>query len=131
MINNEAFAKRLQKIIEYYGESASSFSEKVGVQRSTISHILSGRNKPSLDFVMKVLSQFPEVDLYWLMNGKGSFPSESKKVEKPVSVEKKEISTNKEKIEIPTSISNSSNGKKIERIVIFYSDGSFQNFENS
>ena len=75
MIDNEAFTKRLQKVIDYYGESASSFAEKIGVQRSSISHILSGRNKPSLDFVLKVLSSFPEVELYWLLNGKGKFPS--------------------------------------------------------
>ena len=68
MINNEEFTKRLQKVIDFYGESASSFAEKIGVQRSSISHILSGRNKPSLDFVLKVLSAFPEVELYWLMN---------------------------------------------------------------
>ena len=48
MINNTEFAKRLQKVIDYYGESGSSFAEKIGVQRSSISHILSGRNKPSL-----------------------------------------------------------------------------------
>src|SRR5688572_30899687 len=78
MINNEEFAIRLQNVIDYYNESASSFAEKIGVQRSSISHILSGRNKPSLDFVLKVLSSFPEVELYWLLNGKGQFPVEEK-----------------------------------------------------
>ena len=83
MINNEEFTKRLQKVIDFYGETASSFAEKIGVQRSSISHILSGRNKPSLDFVLKVLSSFPEVELYWLMNGKGHFPSEKNKLQEP------------------------------------------------
>ncbi len=77
MINSKYFTERLQKIINYYGLSASSFADKIGVQRSSISHILSGRNKPSLDFVMKILSSFPEVDLYWLLNGKGNFPNET------------------------------------------------------
>src|SRR5690606_12021523 len=76
MINTDDFAKRLQKVIDYYAESASSFSDIIGVQRSSISHILSGRNKPSLDFVLKVLSAYPEVELYWLLNGKGEFPSQ-------------------------------------------------------
>ena len=75
MINSVEFSKRLNTIINYYGESASSFAEKIGVQRSSISHILSGRNKPSLEFVLKVISSFPEVELYWLLNGKGEFPS--------------------------------------------------------
>jgi transcriptional regulator with XRE-family HTH domain len=122
MINTEDFIKRLQKVMDYYGESASSFAEKIGVQRSSISHILSGRNKPSLDFILKVLSAFPEVDLYWLFNGKGDFPSVNK--------------TQETKKEIPPSFKNdllkseTSKDKTIEQIIIFYSDGSFKNFNN-
>ncbi|WP_417556804.1 helix-turn-helix domain-containing protein [Mesoflavibacter zeaxanthinifaciens] len=140
MINNTEFAKRLQKVIDYYGESGSSFAEKIGVQRSSISHILSGRNKPSLEFVLKVLSSYPEVELYWLLNGKGNFPAEKKSTEikseiptRPESqnlfseVEEKTQETNS------TSISRieQNSKKEIDRIVIFYKDGSFQNFENS
>ena len=124
MINNEAFAKRLQKVIDYYGESASSFAEKIGVQRSSISHILSGRNKPSLEFVLKTLSGFPEIELYWLLNGKGNFP--------PHNEDSSSNSNNKmlkpnivEKLNAPDA-----SNKAIERIVIFYSDGSFENFQN-
>ena len=78
MINSTDFTKRLQKVIDFYSETASSFAQKIGVQRSSISHILSGRNKPSLDFVMKVLNSYPEVELYWLLNGKGNFPNDTK-----------------------------------------------------
>ncbi|MCD2258974.1 helix-turn-helix domain-containing protein [Psychroserpens luteolus] len=125
MINNEEFTKRLQKVIDFYGESASSFAEKIGVQRSSISHILSGRNKPSLDFVLKVLSSFPEVELYWLMNGKGNFPSKKNKASShPISeVEKNAV------LEIPQI--SKPDDKSIERIVIFYKDGTFKNFEQS
>ena len=125
MINTENFTKRLQKVIDYYGESASSFAEKIGVQRSSISHILSGRNKPSLDFVLKVLSSFPEVELYWLMNGKGEFPSEIKNTAQTSAHVSDKIS------ETDSQQVLSSSNKSIERIVIFYKDGSFQNFENS
>lgn len=122
MVNNEEFAKRLQKVIDYYGESASSFAEKIGVQRSSISHILSGRNKPSLEFVLKILTSFPEVELYWLLNGKGEFPSD---VKKPT-VQKEPIEkTASEKI-----VQTINHDKIIERIIIFYSDGSFENFQN-
>ena len=130
MINTEDFRKRLQKILDFYGESASSFAEKIGVQRSSISHILSGRNKPSLDFVMKVLSSYPEVELYWLMNGKGSFPNNTNSI-----IEKTTTSNS-----IPTPTQNidlvikkekqTAKDTSIERIVIFYSDGSFKSFEN-
>lgn len=125
MINTEDFTARLQKVMDYYGESASSFAEKIGVQRSSISHILSGRNKPSLDFVLKVLSVFPEVELYWLMNGKGVFPSKSETVNEL----SKSDNENTEAQKFPDSSIISE--KRIERIVIFYKDGSFQNFENS
>lgn len=127
MINSEDFAKRLEKVIDFYGETASSFSEKIGVQRSSISHILSGRNKPSLDFVLKVLAEYPEVELYWLLNGKGNFPSTSTAEISKSS--KKEIQTSS----IPPKASKiqESDDKAIERIVIFYKDGTFKNFEQS
>ena len=125
MINTDDFTNRLQKVMDYYGESASSFAEKIGVQRSSISHILSGRNKPSLDFVLKVLSSFPEVELYWLMNGKGEFPTEIKNVRHSSNIDSKVVSEAK----IPQIINSSD--KSIDRIVIFYKDGSFQNFNNS
>ncbi|WP_339893563.1 helix-turn-helix transcriptional regulator [uncultured Algibacter sp.] len=123
MINTVDFIKRLQKIMDYQGESASSFAEKIGVQRSSISHILSGRNKPSLDFILKILSAYPEVDLYWLFNGKGEFPSE----EKTKDVKQESITPTKNHNELPPDIDKN---KTIERIVIFYSDGSFKNFKN-
>ncbi|WP_452224521.1 helix-turn-helix domain-containing protein [Lacinutrix chionoecetis] len=138
MINNEEFTKRLKKVIDYYGETASSFAEKIGVQRSSISHILSGRNKPSLEFVLKVLSSFPEVELYWLMNGKGNFPSEKTADKKNIvspSLEKANLFS-EQKIEntfakTPEIKNSASNQKKeIDRIIIFYKDGSFSNFEN-
>ncbi len=121
MINTEDFIKRLQKIIGYYNLSASAFADNVGVPRSSISHILSGRNKPSLEFVMKILSGFPDVDLYWLLNGKGNFPSLEK-------------SNSKKKIEqteapLPPPYQNISN-QEIDRVIIFYKDGSFKNYTN-
>ncbi len=120
MINSPDFVKRLEKVIHHYGLSASSFAEKIGVQRSSISHILSARNKPSLEFIMKVLSSFPEVDLYWLLNGKGTFPKKEEKLQKKTEIPELV------KIKTPKSISTD---KTIKRIVFFYSDGSFEDFE--
>jgi len=74
MINTDDFVKRLETIFDYYGLTASSFADKINVQRSSISHLLSGRNKPSLDFILKVIESFPDVELLWLLNGKGNFP---------------------------------------------------------
>ena len=126
MINTDDFAKRLQKVIDYYSESASSFADSIGVQRSSISHILSGRNKPSLDFVLKILSTYPDVELYWLLNGKGSFPSQGETVEK----KDQTPASNEIEEKINSLPKKQADGKTIERIVIFYSDGSFENFQN-
>ena len=76
MINTDDFVKRLETIFDYYGLTASSFADKINVQRSSISHLLSGRNKPSLDFILKVIDSFPDVDLLWLLNGTGNFPKD-------------------------------------------------------
>lgn len=122
MVNQEDFASRLKKVMSYYNETAASFSEKIGVQRSSISHILSGRNKPSLEFILKILSSYDEVDLYWLLNGKGTFPKIENKTD---SSEKHSEKQNPSK-----TISNSDNSDDIERIIIFYKDGSFKNFQN-
>ena len=73
MINNSKFIERLQEVMRHYQLSAAGFADEISVQRSSISHLLSGRNKPSLDFVLKVLARYETVDLYWLLNGKGSF----------------------------------------------------------
>jgi len=143
MINSTDFTTRLKIILKFYEESASSFAEKIGVQRSSISHILSGRNKPSLDFVMKVLHSYPEVDLYWLMNGDGQFPKQHSETTQPnqpnlFSDSKTTTSTTEQaqpfiKDETPvlktSAHSDSTSSKTIERIVIFFSDGSFKSYE--
>ncbi|MGB5360948.1 MAG: helix-turn-helix transcriptional regulator [Eudoraea sp.] len=119
MVNTEEFVRRLEKLLKYYGLSASAFADKIAVQRSTISHLLTGRNKPSLEFVLKVVKSFPEVNLYWLLNGKGTFPAASKETDAPYP--SKTLSST----EYP------SNSKKIKKIIIFYEDGSFEAFNKN
>lgn len=63
---------RISHIIRSKNLTASEFADKLGVQRSGISHLISGRNKPSIDFIMKVKETFPEYSLDWLIMGKGS-----------------------------------------------------------
>lgn len=67
------FVNRLEFILHNYDYSASSFADKVGVQRSSLSHLLSGRNKPSLDFILKINDAFPELSLEWLIKGTGNY----------------------------------------------------------
>ncbi|MCU7616709.1 helix-turn-helix domain-containing protein [Chryseobacterium sp. PBS4-4] len=63
--------ERISKVIEYSKLSSSEFADEIDVQRSSISHITSGRNKPSLEFIIKIKSRFPEILWDWLVNGDG------------------------------------------------------------
>ena len=156
MVNTDDFIKRLEIILDYYSLNASSFADKIGVQRSSLSHLLSGRNKPSLDFILKIMDVFPEVDLYWILNGKGIFPkSETENetqftpptpiVSNPIQDTKFEIQSDlisekisnaKNQIEenLPSLISNSKIAStqktdgEIDRIVIFYTNGTFKTY---
>ena len=143
MVNTEQFTKRLHTIMEYYDLSAASFADKIDVGRSSISHLLSGRNKPSLDFVMKIINAFPEVELYWLLNGKGSFPKKEKESSSPQPTTspspvksfeqppKNLFTGEQENRNVPlTNAITGASKKEIKRIVIFYRDGSFEAFEN-
>lgn len=62
---------RINLILQAKNITARQFAEEIGIQPSGMSHILSGRNNPSLDFVMKVIRRYPEIDINWLMFGKG------------------------------------------------------------
>ena len=121
MINTTEFNSRLEIILKHYGLSASVFAEKISVQRSSISHILSGRNKPSLDFIDKVLQVFPEIDLIWLLSGKGKFHNTTP-LDQSVAA--------KSLVETQPSMSTDINdSESIDRIVIFYQNGSFKNYK--
>ena len=63
--------ERISKVIEYSNLSPSEFADEIDVQRSSISHITSGRNKPSLEFIIKIKSRFPEILWDWLVTGEG------------------------------------------------------------
>jgi transcriptional regulator with XRE-family HTH domain len=63
--------ERLVQLLKTEGINPTRFAERIGVQRSSISHILSGRNKPSYDFIIKILDSFPSVNPDWLLRGKG------------------------------------------------------------
>ena len=153
MVNIEDFIKRLEILLDYYSLNASSFADKIGVQRSSLSHLLSGRNKPSLDFILKILEVFPDVDLYWILNGKGTFPKShdvNPKIENTVENIRKQNTTappSEESIpqnlfsEIKNPVSSletknlvnqnfiaGSNFDEIDKIVIFYKNGTFKSY---
>jgi transcriptional regulator with XRE-family HTH domain len=150
MLNTDDFIKRLEFLMEHYGLSASSFADKISVQRSSISHLLSGRNKPSLDFVMKILDLFPELNLYWLLDGTGSYlkndneelqlekikntptPSQKNNRDEPENYPSADDNTVLKKEHVlpsESSFSQLANGKELHKIVLFYTDGTFEDFK--
>ena len=131
MVNIEQFAKRLNILMNYYEISAAILAEKIEVQRSSISHILSGRNKPSLEFVLKILKAFPEVELYWLLNGTGHFPKKIEVQESGptlFSVVNEPETKKEESKPLTKPVANDNLNQEIERIVIFYRNGTFKNY---
>ncbi len=133
MVNAVEFTKRLERILEEYDLSAASFAQKIDVGRATISHILSGRNKPSLDFVMKITTSFPEVDLYWLLNGKGTFPKKQTSPsleQQAITPSPKNTYTEKQDPKVNLLPKPLNPKKSIDKIVIFYTDGSFESYNN-
>lgn len=137
MVNTEDFIRRLEFLLEYYNVSASAFADKLGIQRSGLSHLLSGRNKPSLDFILKVIETFPEVDIYWLLNGKGSFPKDDN-IKSTITAPPAPVNTTKDLFtqeeQEPSTGKQSENStvnyeeENIERIVVFYTNGTFKSY---
>ena len=95
--------------------SSAQFAEKLGVQRSGISHILSGRNKPSLDLISKIHFKFDSVSIQWLLFGDENNRSESIAYEPAKKVKKNKIDSQ-------------SYPKNTEKIIILYDDKSFIEF---
>ena len=101
IVNFKSMHQRLKNWMESEGLKSSSLADTIGVNRATISHILSGRNKPSIDFLEKLLSAYPNINANWLISGIGYMHSDIKKNE---------------------VVSN----KKIGKVVVFYDDNSFE-----
>jgi len=137
--------ERILEIMKAKGMSPSQFADEIGIQRSGMSHLISGRNKPSLEFILKVLNRFPEIKADYLLYGNTESTLEMpppSNVEKPVPIVEKSVqastspslfdhleinnTTDSEK-QIKTA-QKERNEKKIEKIVFFYSDRSFKEF---
>lgn len=117
MLDAVKFIERLELMLAHYELSAAAFADRLAVQRSSISHLMNGRNKPSLEFVMKITETFPEVDLQWLLFGTGIFPNTYEQEILPESKNAKNEKANK-----------TSPAKTIKHITIFYADGTFKNY---
>lgn len=126
---DKEIVSRIEKVIDHFEMSVSAFADEIGVQRSSMSHLLNGRNKPSLDFVMKLVDTYPEVGLDWLLKGKGSFPVKDDTV---VDLIPQKSDSKIESVNTEATISNKATlGKSTKepyKIIMFYDDGTFATF---
>jgi transcriptional regulator with XRE-family HTH domain len=109
--------------------SSSAMAGVLGVQPSTISHILSGRNKPGFDFLVNFLENWPQVDPEWLLLGRGNMYKEGKAVsDTGGDLFEKGAENRSELPESPVKTSQTIGNRTVRRIVLFYSDNSFEEF---
>lgn len=141
---------RVQKIMEDKGLTPTSLADEIGVQRSRMSHVLSGRNNPSLDIVMLILDRFKDIETDWLVFGhepmyktttpiqQGLFDKEAtgtiieKRESEPVSQRTAIAVKQSVQQHVPLSVNQLSikqeSNRKITKIMVFYSDSSFETF---
>ena len=122
---------RLHLILKMHNITASSFADTIGVQRSNVSHVLGGRNKPSLDFLEKTLNSFPRVNASWLITGKmpinGIENNETNKdSNKTIEAQKNEVNPLKT-VDVEMSNTNETLSE-IEKILVFYKDKTFKEY---
>jgi transcriptional regulator with XRE-family HTH domain len=129
---------KIKFILKDKNLTPSHFADEIGVQRSSISHILSGRNRPSFDIIQKIIRRFPDLGYDWILeeeepvtvvnqNAQFTLPNSAKKpVLQPEIPQPKPAITPTEQLPIVNT-----SAKTIERILIFYSDGTFKEYSPS
>ncbi len=136
--------ERIIKFLTHENLTGTRFADEIGVQRSSVSHILSGRNNPSFEFIQKILSRYKNINSEWLIMGIGSMYKKPEQMDlfaspmpftnkiQPASALQKsnEILTppegdKKNQSDIITEIIPS---RKVEKILLFYTDKTFDEF---
>jgi transcriptional regulator with XRE-family HTH domain len=144
--------ERILEVLKVKQLSPSQFADEIGVQRSNISHLISGRNKPSLEFIQKIIKRFTDINPEYLLSGQGSIFREGSKTVlefaglptlspenqqvTPLVIEDEKVETSKnsrkkvvantdqhvDKAEKPVK------NDKVEKIVYFFKDKTFKEY---
>lgn len=138
---------RILRVMDHEGMTPSRFAEAIGIQRSAMSHIISGRNNPSLDVLLKILERFTYVDSDWLLFGKGDMMREhmltqpdlfTNTAKNPPNVPDVSEYRREIRVDPPTNIIQQTtiehinlqekSSRNVSKIMIFYSDNTFETF---
>ena len=132
--------RRLQQFLAAENISQSQFADTIGVARASISHILAGRNKPGFDFIERTARHYPDLNLDWLITGRGKMYSSAKSASEapadPISPLPPQTQGSLFDDPLPTPPASTihidnhtqspTNQRTISKIILFYTDGSFQ-----
>ena len=143
---------RIKKLMDFKKLTATQFSDEIEIQRSSLSHVLSGRNKPSLDFMLKIKNTYPEINLDWLLIGNGEMIERTakssviakNKIAEPesdleINFEEPEIYAETREKKVVTKLNAPEKQdlgihntiKKPVRVMLFYEDNTFEFFESN
>ena len=128
---------RVLQVMQSEGMNAKQFCQEVGISQGTLSNIMGGRNKPSLDVMQAILRRFRAISCDWLIMGVGTmyvsgardegmqslFEVENETTEMPKEVAKPSVVVNNSDI---SSTAAPFISRKVDKILIFYSDGTFE-----
>ena len=143
--------ERILEVLKAKNFSPSQFADEIGVQRSNISHLVSGRNKPSLEFIQKIIKRFPDINPDYLLSGLGNMLRDGAQTElsfvAPLTVQLEEPKPEQridqeivEPVKIPkkkeTDVGDLSGemvemekkDETVEKIVYFYRDKTFKEY---
>lgn len=135
--------ERIKEVILKEGLTSGSFADLIGVQRSSMSHILNGRNNPSLDFMVKTIQRFPKLNPEWLLTGIGGmYRSDAPVQPKETVIERSIFDSIPEPMVKPTYAQVLKpveiqidpikiQEKYVDKVLIFYSDHTYDDFSKT
>lgn len=132
--------ERLNEILKHFKINASQFADQIGVQRASVSHVISGRNKPGFDFIQKIIEAYPSLSADWLLTGKGEMLKSrisrqdlfsdmeiDKNEQIGDEIKSKGIAGKKTHV-TDEYIDKKEGSRKVDKIIVFYSDKSFEEY---
>lgn len=158
LVKLKSMKERISEFILFKNLTPAEFADAIGVQRSSVSHVLNGRNNPSFSFIQKMMESFPEINSRWLMLGEGSilgqvrnteiendeqeeekvpdlFSTTSDNIEQQIKNKPADLSKKTQKKDLVEKavkqIKNSPsipNTKTVKKVLIFYSDHTFEEY---